>query len=539
MMRLPIIDQQILTRGNATEQFGGLNQNIKAAFNEWADMRNISSRYFPAIGSRPDRGPVELELQEPHGIFYKNGLFYIDGDEAYYKGTQVFSVTQTDKILVGMGAYICVFPDNIMYNTYTGTYEHMDVTFDPSTAAFFAPLSDDSSYSKITVSGIGNSFKKGDNVTISGCQNEMFNGTHIIIDADTDYIVLVGALDAAFTQNSGLSFKRNIPVMDFVAERDNRLWGCSSLNHEVYCCKVGDPKNWYNYETGADMAWAATVGSDGDFTGITKFSTYMMFFKESAVHILRGDKPANFALTEKALPGVRRGCERSVLSINETLYYVSRDGVYRYNGAIPQKISNSIVGEITDAVAGQYDSKYYLSCRLNGQRKLLVFDPSAGIWDIEDETQFLFAAYSEGMLHIVDQDNKLRSIYTNTESEDFEWLLESVEQTGGNISSGYVNSMSFNAMDCKYLSSLKFMVYLPQGSEMFVYTKCDDEPKWTKRGYVRSTRSRTYTIPIMPRRCTKYKIRLSGRGQFRLLGMSHMIEAGTEFNGNIHFGYRH
>lgn len=538
-MRLPLINTVLSTRGNAIAQFGGLNQNVIANENEFAAMKNISDRFFPAIGTRPDRGNTEKQLSDPKAILYKNGLFYIDGDKAYYNDQQVFTVSiSTSKQVVGMGAYICVFPDNILFNTHTGTVEQLNAHLSPSTVTTFAPLSDDSAYTKITTAGIGNTFHKADNVTISGCTNAQYNGTHVIINADTDYIIISGALDAAFTQASGLSFDRNIPTMDFVAERDNRLWGCSSANHEVYCCKAGDPKNWYNYEAGADQAWAATVGSDGDFTGIVKYSTYMMFFKESTVHILRGDKPSNFALTEKALSGVRRGCERSIVSINETLFYVSRDGVYAFNGAIPQKISYQITQPITDAVASTYDGKYYLSCKLDNKQTLLVYDPTVQLWDIEDDTQFKFAANSEGMLHYVGSDNGLKSIYAFTEAEHMPWFLETVDQTGGYLTSNAVNN-GFNILDNKYISGIKLDVWLPAGSELFIYIKCDEDTIWRRKGYIRSTKNKTYKVPIRPHRCRKYRIRLEGRGHFRILGMTTQIEVGGEADGNLHFGYRH
>lgn len=523
-MRLPILSTAPSKKVSLVDTFKGLNQNLLVGDGEWADMRNISDRFYPAAASRPARGTAERAFSNPKGIMYKNGLFYIDGTAAYFKGSKVFDVTNSDKLLAGMGAYICIFPDGIVYNTYTGERTNMVSSFTPSGTVTFAPLSDKSVFTKITASGIHNSFSKGDNVTISGCTNTAYNTTKVITESGTNYIVVTGSLDSSFTQSSGLKFERKIPELDHAAERDNRLWGCSSKNHEIYCCKVGDPKNWYNYESEADNAWAATVGSDGDFTGCAKFSTYMLFFKENAIHILRGDKPSNFSLTEKELPGVRAGCSRSVQSIDETLYYVGRNGVYAFDGATPQKISDNITEDISDAVSGTYQSKLYISCLLGGKRTLLVYDPRTGIWDKEDDATFLFAAYSDGQLHYVDVNKTLRTI-SGSESESIEWFMES-----GDISEG--------TMDQKYISKLKLNLWLEMNSEVTVKLKFDDEPLWHKKGYIRSTKNKTYTIPIMPKRTGKYRIRLEGRGQFKLLGMSKEVEQGSEVNGSIHVGFR-
>lgn len=515
-MNILIPKKQIIT-----DTFRGINENIVSNDNEFSDMKNISDRIYPALGTRPNRGSGEKTFTDPKGIFYKNGLFHIDGTQAYYKGVSKFTVTDSDKIIVGIGAYICVFPDKKMFNTSTGTVEAMEGTVTGSAA--FAPLSSGSAFTKITINGIGNTFKIGDNVKISECSNADYNGTHIVQQSSTNYIVISGSLTTAFTDSS-VKFERKVPDMDFVAERDNRLWGCSSANHEVYCCKIGDPKNWYNYESEANNAWAATVGSDGDFTGISKFGTYLIFFKEHTYHVLRGEKPSNFSLLEKDQPGVKEGCSGSIETIQQVLYYVGTDGVYQFTGSIPQKISRNITGTITDAVASQYENKLYLSCKLNNVQTLLVYDPATGIWDKEDDTLFKFAQYSGGMLHFVGSDNILRSIYGDN-PETIDWFLESGDLKGGTLNQ-------------KYVSRIKFNVWLPVNSEFKVFIKYDDEPLFERKGMIRSTKNKTYTFPISPRRCSKYRIRLEGKGHMKLLGMSHDIEQGSEINGNLYTNHR-
>lgn len=488
-------------------------------------MKNLCSDIYPALATRRRRAAAEKIFTDPKGIFYKNGLFYINGTTAYFNSVSKFTVTDTDKIIVGIGAYICVFPDKIQYNTFTDEYEAMEASLSASaeTSATFAPLSEGSAFTKITFTGIDDTFKTGDNVKISDCTNEDYDGIHIIQESGEDYIVISGSLEESFTDTS-VKFERNVPDLDYVCERDNRLWGCSSENHEVYCCKVGDPKNWYNYETEANNAWAATVGSDGDFTGISKFGTYLIFFKESSFHILRGDKPSNFSLLEKDMPGIATGCSRSVITIDQIMYYVSMDGVYMYQGAFPTKISQQITEKITDAVACQQEHRLYLSCKLDNVQTLLVYDTLNKIWLKEDDTKFLFAQYSGGLLHYVDANNELRTIY-GTESETFDWMYETGDMLG-------------NSIDMKYVSKLQLVFHLPIDSEVYIYMKYDSDPMWDRKGYIRSTRQKTYTFPLIPRRCSKYRIKLEGRGQMKLLGMLIEHQQGSELNGNISTGHR-
>ena len=523
----PIYDTKLVKRIRLArsetfiDTFRGINENLVSYNNECSDCKNLSTDVYPAICTRRKRAAATKTFTSPKGIFYKNGLFCIDGTDAYFNDVSKFTVTNTDKIIVGMGAYIVVFPDKKMLNTFTGDVESLEATVTAS--ATFAPLSEGSAFTKITVTDIGNSFKPGDNVKISECSNEDYNGTHIIIEGDTDYIVISGSLEESFTDES-VTFERLVPDMDFVCERDNRLWGCSSVNHEVYCCKVGDPKNWYNYEAEANNAWAATVGSDGNFTGVTKFGTYLIFFKEGTFHILRGDKPSNFSLLEKDMPGVRTGCSRSVITIDQILYYVSMDGVYMYQGAFPNKISRQINGEITEAVACQQEHRLYLSCKLDGVQTLLVYDTLNKVWLKEDDTKFLFCHYSGGKLHYVGSDYKLRDIY-GQEPETIHWMYESGDLQG-------------NSIDMKYVSKLQLIIHLPVDSEVFIYTKCDDDPMWDRKGHIRSTKQKTYTFPLVPRRCSKYRLKLEGKGQMKILGIVIEHMQGSELNGTIQSEHR-
>ena len=522
-MRLPFLNP-LNKKTEITEQFKGLNQNAVGSDKEFSNMKNISLDDYPCMGARKKRGVSEKHLTAPKGFLFKNGLFYIDGTNAYYKDNNVFTVTDTEKIIVGIGAYICVFPDNKMYNTFTGELTELAAHLVPTGSVTFALLSSKSVYTKITLSGIGNLFKTGDNVTISGCTNTELNGTKIISDSDADYIVVTGVIDKEFTQSSGLSFDRKIPEFDFVCEKNNRLWGGSSKNHEIYACKVGDPKNWYNYETGADMAYAATIGSDGDFTAIAPYSSYVLFFKENCIHILRGDKPSNFTIYEKELPGVKADCHGSVCTIDETLYYVSHNGVYAFDGAVPQLISDSIKGNITEAVSGSYDSKLYISCKIDGVRTLLVYDPRLRSWVKEDDTIFRFSDTKDGMLYILNDNGDICPIYGDKD-EVIDWELESCDQYGSSI-------------DTKYISNIKLNLWMAIGSEVTVYLKCDDEPIWQRMSYIRSTANKTYLIPIIPKRCSKYRIKLSGKGAFKLYAVSRDIEGGSAYNGDIHKQYR-
>mgnify|MGYP006874621066 CR=1 FL=1 len=94
-------------------------------------------------------------------------------------------------------------------------------------------------YIKIKHTGIGKSFVEGDGVVISNISIEQLSdlNSSIVIQArGDDYIVVVGFIDQVATQKSPIRITRAMPLMDFVIESGNRLWGCRygvALNGEV------------------------------------------------------------------------------------------------------------------------------------------------------------------------------------------------------------------------------------------------------------------------------------------------------------------
>lgn len=83
---------------------------------------------------------------------------------------------------------------------------------------------------------------------------------------------------------------RTAPDMDFVCQCGNRLWGCRYGNdgekniNELYCCALGDFKNWNQYLGLSTDSWRASVGSDGVWTGAVNYLGSPVFFKENCIH---------------------------------------------------------------------------------------------------------------------------------------------------------------------------------------------------------------------------------------------------------------
>ena len=114
-MKLPLINQKTSRRKQIGE-FAGINEMDVINENEFSAMKNISSCHYPAIGTRPPRGKVIKQLENPNGMYYKNGLVYVDGTKLYYKDQEIATVENNEKQIVGMDGY--------RRKAYTGTWRN-------------------------------------------------------------------------------------------------------------------------------------------------------------------------------------------------------------------------------------------------------------------------------------------------------------------------------------------------------------------------------------------------------------------------------
>ena len=243
---------------------------------------------------------------------------------------------------------------------------------------------------------------------------------------------------------------RTAPVLDYVCVHENRLWGChfgtqvnsfESVN-EIYCSELGDFRKW-GTGTAADKAWTASVGAFGKWTGCISHRGYVLFFKEDKILRVSGTKPANFQYAEISANGLQAGCERSMAVIDEVLYYKSRNGVYAYDGALPERISDKLgaVQFARTAAAGGLYGKYFIC--LDGV--LYVYDTANGLWHKEDASAVRFFARYGGALYgaagnvLVCFSGEPDEIFGDAEKEKtFDWYAET-----GDIGLSYPNQKIF------------------------------------------------------------------------------------------------
>ena len=322
---------------------------------------------------------------------------------------------------------------------------------------------------------------------------------------------------------------RNFPVFDYVCVHNNRLWGCrngiqvsgTEAVNEIYCSKLNDFKVWTTSSETTTLAgdpYTMSVGEYGAFTGCISHRGQLLFFKDNIVYRVSGNKPANFQIDKISESGLQSGCEKSLEIIDEVLYYKSRNGVFAYDGSIPQKISGAL-GDFyyTDAVAGKHFSKYYITMIHDGVRKLYVYDTRYRLWHAEDDIDVRFFTEYNGALYggvdnnIVCLAGESAEIFTEAEIEsDFDWSAESGDI---GLSSPYQ----------KYYHRLLIRMDMEIGARVKVELACDGGD-WLIVSDFTAPYKRSFLMPIVTPRCDHMRYRISGKGNSKIYSISYETE---------------
>ena len=463
-----------------------------------------------------DYGPIEAEVEVGNVTF---SLCKVDGGGYENVVTSASAPTITDDMKDGK-ADIPLWLD-------TSVTPNVLKVFSTSSSAWSAVAT---TYIKISATGIGKPFEVNDGVTIEGVESKDLadlNASMVVWAKDDDYIVVTGILNTITTQTTPIKVTRKMPNMDFIIESENRLWGCRygvALNgeavNEIYACKLGDFKNWNCFMGISTDSYAATVGTDGQFTGAITHLGYPLFFKENYIHKVYGNYPANYQIQTTACRGVQKDCERSLAIVNEVLYYKARSGVCAYDGSLPTEVS-SVLGDITynNAVAGSLGNKYYISMSdAEGGYHLFVYDTLKGMWHREDDTEAVAFCNCRGDLYYIDHaDNNIKTVRGTgaTETAPIKW-----EAVTGVIGT--------DSPDKKYISRMDVRMSLAVGARVSFYAEYDSSGEWEHLFTMDGVKLRTFAVPIRPQRCDHLRLKMIGCGEAKIYSICKTTEQGSD-----------
>lgn len=529
---------------------------------------------------------------ESEDIVYVDNGEVFKGDT---KLTGISLTTTGMKSIVKMGAYLCFFPDKKWYNTNDNTTGSMDNSVSKNESVSFTLTRQDgtaivwhdaqyyedhdpqngdykmetvdgktsltvyssytnlwspvaTTYMKISGTGVGAGFKKEDGVKISvnltGITwtyapnifvNDDGNGwrsnTFPLADVSDNYVIVPALLDENKTFGIQIKLERTSPTLAYVVECQNRLWGCSEDGHEIYCSKLGDPTNWNTFQGISTDSWAATIGSDGVFTGAINFQGYPLFFKEDSIIRVSVSSIGAHSTKETKCKGVANGSALSLVQVNETLLYKSSNAVCMYDGSYPTEISANL-GDIRyiSAVGGVFNNKYYTCLKdENNGFTVMAFDTKLGMWFKEDNSEVRqFCKFKDTMYFVVGQtvyDVQGKDAGSGlTQEKQVNWMIES-----GNIGYLYTNKKHTRRINEKtYIQKLQLNAHLEHMSHIAVYINYDSMDEWEFLCDINGIGTNLTSIPIRPHRCNHFRYRLVGFGDAKIFSITKTYIEGSD-----------
>lgn len=535
-----------------TIEFRGLNRKSFVEEGEMSDMKNLTSDNYPLLCPRKLRGQLILpsSVLRPLKIMTKferiamiarktNGsiAFFYDGNEV----TSVTGLTE-DTEMVAINTKICFFPQKTYLTLVRGSssvtigaFGHLDASQSLTNATVTISNED----ARLTVNS-GSDFKYDDAIDIKGellytpsggnattkectvsCIVEAVSGNVLILPRES-FIELTGAGATAISFTG--TVKREIPDLKHIIEWNNRLWGASDDDNTIYACKLGDPTNWKYYQgTGLD-AFYAQQGSDENYTGSAAYSAHLIFFKPNSMIKVYGTSPSTFQVNNTVCYGVEQGSSKSVVIVNDTIFYKSSIGIMAYDGGTPYSISDRFNIKFGDVVGGTEGRKYYASIKTeNDVYELMVLDVDKGLWHKEDDVRFRSCCTLNGRLYFIedagtDDFEKDKVYIINPETATETKLQRDWMATFGAFDELIENQKIYSRMSLRFIAQ--------PGTSITILIKMDDgEWEIIKRFEYANTGGET--VPIVPRRCDRFSIRVVGTGDCEIKSLTRRFRRGS------------
>jgi len=513
-------------------EFKGYNKKSVIEDGEMRDMYNLSSDEYPCLAQRRPRVVYTESFERPTAMITKNKKLAVISDGQFcYDGIIYPSLKLGDAArMVAINSKICFFPEKKYFDVVIEDIgdmeaetrlEDVEVVVTASTVTFPS-------------GGFAEKFSVGDAVQVKaeGEGAEALN-LSAVIQAVTDtaitfpeetFISLIaeGETEKRITV-AEISVTRSCPDLDFVMESNNRLWGVSNKDNTIYACKLGDPTNWAYYQNTSLDSYYAQQGTDGEWTGCAAYSKHLLFFKEDYIHKVYGSSPASYQIETAQCHALEKGSSKSVAIINETVLYKSQLGIMAYSGGVPMLISENFgTDRYTDAIAGTDGIKYVVSVLEGGRPRLFVYDMERFLWHKEDHMRVRDFCYHDGrLLAINEDDNKIYDMMPTGVAEEkmpIEWMAE-------------LGPFDEFIEDKKVYSRLKMRLSLADLAELTVMVSADGGD-WERLEHLNAEYDRAIVLPIVPRRCDKFAIRLEGKGRCRIESLVREYRQGT-INGGV------
>lgn len=201
------------------------------------------------------------------------------------------------------------------------------------------------------------------------------------------------------------------------------------------------------------------------------------------------------------------------------IYYKSREGIVAYDGTYPVLISQNFKYKYTEAVAGTNLMKYYVSMkREDGTWDFFAYDLTRRMWHLEDNTHASMFTFLSGKLIYIDAG--VNKVYIIDADKDF--IPEDMPILWSATFGEYDEYLENN----KIYSKIQMRFEMEDQAELSVLISVDDGP-WELVSHLYTDKRRSMYLPIVPRRCDKFRLKLSGKGRTKIESIVRLCRQGS------------
>jgi hypothetical protein len=175
------------------------------------------------------------------------------------------------------------------------------------------------------------------------------------------------------------------PVSKFCVFHKNRFWVVDAANPtKLVFSELGD----YQQYLSTSFIYAPSPKSGDPIVGLQVFQDNLVVFTRKTKYILFGDDPGNFVLRQSS--GKKGAVNQDVIKADPNyIYYLSDDGVYRYNGSADELVSDFVQTEVdtivdktecSAVIHNNYYRLYYGSTGSTANDACLLWDTLNNFW---------------------------------------------------------------------------------------------------------------------------------------------------------------
>jgi hypothetical protein len=222
-----------------------------------------------------------------------------------------------------------------------------------------------------------------------------------------------GSTWQAVSSSSG--YTGSIPVSKFITFHKNRLWVVDKDNPtKLVFSDLGS----YNKFTSTNIIYAPSPKSGDPITGLVVFQDNLIIFTRKTKYVLFGDDPGNFVLRQSS--GKKGSVNQSTIATSPNhVYFLSDDGVYRYNGSSDELMSDPIQTEVNNMsdktkASAVYHANYY---RLYYPAGIAVTNNACILWDdinkiwLRDSNTFIDKSFVNESEELYEGSSQVGAIY--------------------------------------------------------------------------------------------------------------------------------